>query len=431
MSTSMMVLVLLMVLIICFALNVPIVFSMALATTAAVFVSSGAVPDVMMPQYMMAGANSFTLLAIPFFMMAGALMESGGVSKRIVRFADTLVSHQHGGLSAVSIIACAIFAAISGSTPATAAAVGSLTIPEMVQRGYDKSYASAVVAAAACLGVIIPPSTTMIIYGVTANVSIGKLLIGGLLPGIFLAILLCIVNFFWARKLNYPIGAKKSNGERWAAFKEAVWALLMPVIILGGIMAGIFTPTESACVAVVYGFIVGFFVYKELKISDIVPMMYKAALNSSMIILLIAVANGFGFILTMCQVSETVATFLLGLTDNGLIMFWLIIVLYLILGTFMDTTAIIMLAVPMLAPVVATLGVEPIHFGVVTVCALATGMATPPVGISLFATCSTAKISMAEIVSKILPFLAIMIVGLFILAVCEPLVTILPNLLVG
>ena len=196
-------------------------------------------------------------------------------------------------------------------------------------------------------------------------------------------------------------------------------------------MFGIFTPTESACVAVVYGFFVGFFIYKELKLKDIVPMMYKAALNSAMIILLIAVANGFGYILTINQVSTIVGNFLLSLTDNGTIMFFLIIILYLILGTFMDTTAIIMLAVPMLAPVVDTLGVDPIHFGVVTVCALATGMATPPVGISLFATCSVAKISMGQICKRIVPFLAIMAIGLFILAVCEPLVTILPNLFVG
>ncbi len=422
---------LLVVLLICFVLNVPIAFSMVLASIAAIFASGGMLPATIIPQYMVAGANSFVLLAIPFFMMAGALMEGGGVSKRIVRFAETLVGHQHGGLSAVSIVSCAIFAAISGSTPATAAAVGGLTIPEMEQRGYDKPYASATVASAACLGVIIPPSTTMVIYGVTANVSIGKLLIGGFAPGVFLMILLLIVNYCYAKKLGYPTGKRCSAREVWIAFKDAFFALLMPVIILGGIMTGVFTPTESACVAVVYGFFVGFFIYRELKLSDIVPMMYKAALNSAMIILLIAVANGFGYILTVNQVSAVVSNFLLGLTDNAIIMFFLIIVLYLILGTFMDTTAIIMLAVPMLAPVVQSLGVDPIHFGVVTVCALATGMATPPVGISLFATCSVAKISMGSLCTRILPFLFTLIAGLFILAVCEPLVTLVPNLLIG
>lgn len=423
--------VLLIVLLICFVLNVPIAFAMAFATLAAVISSNGAIPMTMMGQYMVAGANSFTLLAIPFFMIAGSLMEYGGVSKRIVKFADALVGHQHGGLSAVSIVACTIFAAISGSTPATAAAVGGLTIPEMESRGYDRSYASAVVASAGCLGVIIPPSTTMILYGVTANVSIGKLLIGGFLPGLVLATLLLLVNYFWARKLQYPVGQKQGLKVIWKAFKDAFWALLMPIIILGGIMSGVFTPTESACAAVVYGFFCGFFIYKELKLKDVVPALYKAALNSAMIIFLIAVANSFSYILTMNQVSVIVSNALLSITQNSTALFLLIVVLYLILGTFMDTTAIILLVVPIMAPVVATLGVDPIHFGVVTVCALATGMATPPVGISLFATCSVSKITMVEISRKIWPFLIAMIIGLMILVLVPQISTILPNLLIG
>lgn len=427
MNTMMMIL--LITLIICFLLNIPIAFSMAIAVVAAVLTGGGMIPDAMLAQYMVAGANNFTLLAIPFFMMAGALMERGGVSKRIIEFADTLVGHQHGGLSAVAIISCAIFAAISGSTPATAAAVGGITIPEMEQRGYDRSYASAVVGAAGCLGVIIPPSITMVLYGVTANVSVGKLLLGGLIPGIWLAFLLCVVNHIWAKKLGYPTGRKHSLKEKWIAFKKAFWALLMPLIILGGIMTGIFTPTESACIAVVYGFICGFFIYKELKLKDVVPLLYKAALNSSMIVLLIAAANGFSYVLTMNQISVLVSNKLLSLTNNGMVLFMLILVLYLLLGCVMETSAIILLIVPIMAPVVTALGVDPLHFGVVTVCALATGMATPPVGISLFATCSISKVTMGQISAKVWPFLLAMIFGLIVLVFVPGISTVLPNLL--
>ena len=426
---STMMVVLLVTLLICFLLNVPIAFSMAISTFAAILASNGVIPDAMLAQYMVSGANNFTLLASPFFMMAGALMERGGVSKRIIQFADTMVGHQHGGLGAVSVVACAIFAAISGSTPATAAAVGGIVVPEMEQRGYDRSYSSAVVGAAGCLGVIIPPSITMVLYGVTANVSVGKLLLGGLLPGIFLAILLCGANYICSKRKGYPTGQRYGWKARIKAFKDAFWAMLMPIIILGGIMTGIFTPTESACIAVIYGFICGFFIYKELKISDIVPIFYRSALNSGMIVLLIAVANGFGYVLTMNQISVIVSNALLSLTNNGTVLFAIILVLYLILGCVMETSAIILLIVPIMSPVVASLGVDPLHFGVVTVCALATGMATPPVGISLFASCSISKVTMGQISAKVWPFLIAMIIGLFVLVLVPEISIFLPNLL--
>ena len=420
---------LLVVFVSCLILNVPIAFSMAISTAAAVLASRGVIPIGMITQYMTAGADNFTLLAIPFFMMAGALMERGGVSKRIIEFANTLVGYQHGGLGAVSIVACAIFAAISGSTPATAAAVGGITIPEMEQRGYDRSYASAVVAASGCLGVIIPPSITMVLYGVTANVSVGQLLLGGLIPGIWLAILLCVVNYFFAKKLGYPTGKKFNVKEKWKAFKSAFWAILMPVIILGGIMSGIFTPTESACIAVLYGFVCGFWIYGELSLKDIVPLLYRAALNSGMIVLLISVANAFGYVLAMNQVPVMVSNWLLGLTSNRYVLFLLIFVLYLILGCIMETGAIILLVVPIMAPAIISLGVDPLHFGVLTVCTLATGMATPPVGISLFATCSISKVTMGQISAKVWPFLIAMIVGLVVMIFVPQLSVWLPRLL--
>ncbi|MDD2379361.1 TRAP transporter large permease [Aminobacterium sp. EBM-42] len=392
-------------------------------------IASGSMPIVLIPQRMVAGANSFPLLAIPFFMLAGAIMERGGVSKRIVSLASTLVGHITGGLAAVSIVACTFFAAISGSTPATAAAVGSLTIPEMEKRGYDKSYASAVVAAAACLGVIIPPSITMVVFGTVANVSVGQLLIGGIIPGIFLSLLLLGMNRIQSKRLGYPTEEKKSWTERKISFVEAIWGLLMPVIILGGIMTGIFTPTESAAIAVVYGLFVSCFIYKELTWKDIMPIFYKAALNSAMIMILIAAANPFGWLMTIKQVPQLFSSAILGFSTNPIVIYALMLIIYLILGTFMETAAIILLVVPIFAPIASQLGFDMVQFGVVTVISLAIGMATPPVGISLFATCAISDISIGQITVKVIPFLLVLVLGLFILAYVPAITTFLPSLL--
>ncbi|MBN1333620.1 MAG: TRAP transporter large permease [Synergistales bacterium] len=415
-------------LVLCFITNVPIGFALGIAALVSLVVS-GTMPISMIPQRMVAGANSFPLLAIPFFMLAGAIMERGGVSKRIVDLASTIVGHISGGLAAVSIVACTFFAAISGSTPATAAAVGGLTIPEMEKRGYDRSYASAVVAAASCLGVIIPPSITMVIFGIVANVSVGQLLIGGIIPGLFLSFLLICVNLIRSRQLGYPTEEKRTWKERWHTFSDAVWGLMMPIIILGGIMTGIFTPTESAAIAVVYGLLVSFFVYRELKLKDLVPIFYKASLNSAMIMLLIAAASPFGWVMTIQQVPQMASRAMLGISSNPDVIYMLMLVIYLILGTFMETGAIILLVVPIFAPIASQLGIDLVQFGVVTVIALAIGMATPPVGIALFATCGIADITIGQITRKILPFLFILIIGLFILAYVPILSTFLPNLM--
>ncbi len=415
-------------LIVCFLLNVPIGFALGMAALASL-IASGSMPIAMIPQRMVAGANSFPLLAIPFFMLAGAIMERGGVSRRIVNLASALVGHITGGLAAVSIVACTFFAAISGSTPATAAAVGGLTIPEMEKRGYARSYASAVVASASCLGVIIPPSITMVIFGIVANVSVGQLLIGGILPGLFLSFILLCVNYVRSRQLGYPTEDRRTWRERWKTFSDAVWGLMMPVIILGGIMTGVFTPTESAAIAVVYGLFVSFFIYRELGLRDLVPIFYKASLNSAMIMLLIAAASPFGWIMTIEQVPQIASTAILGLSSNMYVIYILMLVIYLILGTFMETGAIILLVVPIFAPIAEHLGIDMIQFGVVTVIALAIGMATPPVGIALFATCAIADITIGQLTRKIIPFLIALIIGLFILAFVPVISTFLPELL--
>jgi len=421
--------ILLIALIFCFALNVPIGFSLGIASIASLMFSGDISPS-LIPQRMVAGANSFPLLAIPLFMLAGVIMEKGGVSKRIVHLASTLVGHLKGGLAAVSILACTFFAAISGSTPATAAAVGSLTIPEMKKRGYDKAYAAAVVASAGCLGVIIPPSITMVVFGVTANVSIGKLLIGGVIPGLLLSIMLLLMNYIMSSRFNYPTEERSSIKEIWVAFINSFWGLLMPIIILGGIMSGVFTPTESAAIAVVYGLIISLFVYREMTLAILVETFYKATISSAMIMLLIATANPFGWIMTAQQVPVLASNAITSFSDNSLVIYLLILVMYLILGTFMETAAIILLIVPIFAPIVQSMGINMVQFGVVTVVALAIGMATPPVGISLFATCGIAHITIGQISKKVIPFLLTLILGLLILAFVPSICTFLPELLV-
>lgn len=415
-------------LIICFLINVPIGFALGMASLASL-IASGTMPINMIPQRMVAGANSFPLLAIPFFMLAGAIMERGGVSKRIVELASALVGHITGGLAAVSIVACTFFAAISGSTPATAAAVGGLTIPEMEKRGYARSYASAVVASASCLGVIIPPSITMVIFGIVANVSVGQLLIGGIIPGLFLSFILLCVNYIRSRQLGYPTEDRRTWKQRWSTFADAVWGLMMPVIILGGIMSGVFTPTESAAIAVVYGLFVSFFIYRELHVRDLIPIFYKASLNSAMIMLLIAAASPFGWIMTIEQVPQMASSAILGISTNMYVIYFFMLVIYLILGTFMETGAIILLVVPIFAPIAETLGIDMVQFGVVTVIALAIGMATPPVGIALFATCGIADITIGQLTRKVIPFLFALIAGLLVLAYVPILSTFLPDLM--
>lgn len=414
-------------LVICFLINMPIGFALGMAALASLL-ASGSMPVSMIPQRMVAGVNSFPLLAIPFFMLAGAIMERGGVSRRIVNLASALAGHISGGLAAVTIVACTFFAAISGSTPATAAAVGGLTIPEMEKRGYAKSYAAAVVASASCLGVIIPPSITMVVFGIVANVSVGQLLIGGVIPGLFLSLILLGVNYVRSRQLGYPTEAKKSWKDRWATFSDAVWGLMMPIIILGGIMSGVFTPTESAAIAVVYGLFVSFFIYRELSLGDLVPVFYKASLNSAMIMLLIATATPFGWVMTIEKVPQMASTAILGISTNMYVIYTLMLLVYLVLGTFMETGAIILLVVPIFAPIAETLGIDLVHFGVVKVIALAIGMSTPPVGIALFATCGIADISMGELTRKVIPFLIALIAGLFVLAYVPALSTFLPRL---
>ena len=413
--------------ILCLIINMPIGFSLGLASVAALFVDGNTAQMLLIPQRIVAGMNSFPLLAIVYFMIAGAVMELGGVSKRIISLASAFVGHKQGGVASAAVISCAIFAAISGS--ATAAAIGSITIPEMDKRGYPTDYSSAVVASSACLGVIIPPSITMVVFANTCGTSVGQGLMAGIIPGIILCAALCFTNWLFCRKAGYEVEPKCSHREVWLALKEAFWAILMPVIILGGIMSGFFTPTESAAIAILYGLVVGFFVYRELKVKDLGNLFYKGALNSAMIMILIGCSSPFGYIMTTNKVPEMFSNFILGISSNYYVVYGLVLVIFLILGTFMETSSIILLTVPIMTPIMRAIGANMVHFACVGVIALAIGMATPPVGISLFATCGISKVTMGQISRKVWPFLLVMVLCLFLFMAFPGLCTFLPSIM--
>ena len=415
--------------IVCLVINMPIGYALGISSAAALVFTGNDAQMLMIPQRIVAGMNSFPLLAIAYFMIAGAVMELGGVSKRIVNLAAAFVGHKKGGVASAAVISCAIFAAISGSTPATAAAIGSITIPEMTKRGYPADYSSAVVASSACLGVIIPPSITMVIFANTCGTSVGQGLIAGIIPGIILTAALCFTNWLFCRKAGYEVEPKATKKEVLSACKDSFWAIMMPVIILGGIMTGFFTPTESAAIAILYGILVGMFVYRELKVKDLPRLFYMAAMNSAMIMVLIGCSSPFGYIMTTNKVPQIFSSFILGISDNYYVVYALVLLIFLILGTFMETASIIMLTVPILTPIMNTIGADMVHFACVGVIALAIGMATPPVGISLFATCGVSKVTMAEISKKVWPFLAVMLACLFLFMAVPGLCTWLPNLM--
>jgi C4-dicarboxylate transporter DctM subunit len=401
--------------IICFIINMPIGYALGVASMAFVILNGLPVGQwVLVPQRIAMSINSFPLLAIPYFMVAGAVMEMGGVSRRIINLASAIVGHIKGGVASASIISCAIFAAISGSTPATAAAIGSITIPEMVKRRYPADYSSAVVASSACLGVIIPPSITMVIFATTCNVSVGKTLIGGILPGIVLAIMLCITNYFFCRKAGYETEPKQSGRAVWLAFKDAVWALLMPVIILGGIYGGIFTPTESAVVAIVYSLIIGVFVYKELDLKGIYATLRETVLINGQTTFLVGLSLAFARYLTMAQVPAKVAGSILNLSSPILILL-MINLLLLVIGCFIDNISSTVILTPILLPIVTGLGMSPIQFGIVMTVNLAIGFITPPYGANLFYASAVGKVSIERIAAKIMPMIAVMLVVLLAL----------------
>lgn len=398
-----------------FLIGVPIAIALGMSASA-IFLMDGNVSLMVIMQRMFNSVDSFPLLAIPFFILAGKLMETGGISRRLIHLANVIFGRIKGGLGIVSIVACAFFAAISGSAAATTAAVGALMIPSMVKRGYDKSFSTAVQAAGGTIGIMIPPSVPLVLYGVAAGVSIGDLFIAGIIPGILVSVSLIILVYFISLKQGYGGGEKFTFTEFIKAFGDAILAILMPVIILGGIYGGIFTPTEAAVVAVVYGLIVGVFIYREIKFKELVDAFSSSVVTSAVILFIIAGASAFGYYLTRERVPREMADFMLGLTDNWIIALLIINLLLLIVGTFLETSAAIIILTPILAPIATALGIDLVHFGIIMIVNLAIGFITPPVGVNLFVASNIANTKIEKLIRAIIPFILIMIVDVLIIS---------------
>lgn len=410
-----------------FIIRMPIAFAMGTSAAVAMYFFYH-VPQTVVVQLMFTSNDSFPLLAVPFFMLAGALMESGGISRRLVNFANALVGSIYGGLAHVTVVASMFFAGISGAAAADTAAVGTLMIPEMKKRGYDAGFASAVQASAGSIGVIIPPSIPMVIYGVMSSTSIGALFLGGIGVGILVGLSLMGMAYIISKKQGYLPEAGFSASLILKTFKEALWALGMPIIIVGGIMSGIFTATESAVVATDYALIVGFFIYRELKIKDLPAIFIKAAVISALVMFIIANASVFGWVLAFEQIPQTITKGFIALTANPVVLLLIVNLLLLIVGTFIETASALIIFVPLLVPLIPHLGINPIQFGVLVVLDLAIGMLTPPMGICLIVSCSIAGVTMERVSRAVFPFVLIMIVDLLIVSFVPFVTTFIPGL---
>ena len=409
-------------------LNIPIAFSLIL-TTIVLMLFANELSSANIASSVYRGIDNFPLMAIPFFMLAGELMNVGGMSRRIVNFANAVVGHVTGGLGYVSVVASMIFAGVSGSAVADTSAIGSILLPIMKKEGYDVPKSTALISAAGTIGPIIPPSIPMILFGVVAGVSIVKLFLGGIIPGILIGIGLMIIWRFHAKKQGYKVPRRQTRAEMMAAIKEAGWALMLPIIILGGIITGIYTPTEAAVVAVVYAFFIGMFIYRELKISAIPEILVNAGKGTAIVLLVCGAATAAGYMITTAQVPEMLMNTLTELSGDNvwLAMFWINILL-LIVGCVMDLTPALLILAPMLLPVAESYGLDPVYFGVVMCVNLCIGLITPPVGTVLYVGCGLSKISMGQITKPLLPFIGVMVVVLFLITYIPELITFIPNL---
>lgn len=395
--------------------TVPIGIAIGLATLLTIILT-GSMTLEFFTREIMTSLDSFPLLAIPFFILAGDIMGKGGLSERLFRLANALVGNKTGGFAIATIITCMFFGAISGSGSATVAAVGAIMIPAMIKHGYDKTFATVTVAAAGSLGVIIPPSIPMVMYGVVAGASIADMFIAGIIPGVLAGIGLMVWAYIYSKKKGYEGSGEKTSLKRIVKeANEAKWALLVPIIILGGIYGGIFTPTEAAVIAVVYGLVAGRFLYKELKITDLPRIIISSAGTTGIVMLITATATAFGRLLTVEQIPNQVANFMLNISQNEIIIIILINLFLLIIGTFMDVVASIIILTPIILPVAVTLGFDPIHFGIIMVVNLAIGMLTPPIGANLFVASGISGISIERLSVFIFPYVIAMIITLMLI----------------
>lgn len=399
------------------AASLPIGIALGLST-AITMATTSSIPLTLLAQSCFTALDSFPLLAIPFFMLAGSLMGYGGISKRLVGFAESLVGFMVGGLAQVTIVACMFFAAISGSGPATVSAIGSFMIPSMKEKRYDPAFAAALTAAAGSIGVIIPPSIPFVIYGVVSGASVGEMFIAGVVPGIMIGISMMFVAFFMAKKNNYPKSDTQFSVKNiFVSFKDAFWALLVPVIILGGIYGGIFTPTEAAVVGVVYALFAGKFIYHELDYKTTKVAFMDALVVNGSVSFMLGLSMAFATYLTMEQIPMKVGTWIVSVSDSPFVILLLINVMLLIIGCFVDNISSMIILTPIFLPVIKQIGIDPVHFGLFMTVALAIGFVTPPYGANLFVASAVSGEKMSDICRKITPFIAIMTADLALFVV--------------
>ena len=410
--------------------GMPISIALGMSVLTFLYVFS-TMPVEIVSQRLFTGLDQFAIMAIPFFILAGAFLTSGGVAARIVNFATTLVGAMRGGLALSAVLSCAFFAALSGSSPATVVAIGSIMIPAMVKQGYPKKFGVGVIATSGGLGILIPPSIVMIIYAVSTNSSVGQLFIAGIVPGVLMAFSLMLVTWLVAKKHNYPTLPQASLREIWKAFRDSIWGLLIIVIVIGGIYGGVFTPTEAAAVSAVYAFVVAVFIYGDLKLKDVPRVLRESANMSAMLLYIITNAILFSFLLTSESIPQQLAQWIV---DQGLTpwMFLLFVnVLLFFAGDFMEPSSIILILAPIFLPVAMKLGIDPIHLGIVMTINMELGMITPPVGLNLYVASGLARMGLTEVTLAAAPWILVVTAVLLLVTYVPQISLWLPHLMYG
>ncbi|MFV9511459.1 TRAP transporter large permease [Tepidibacillus sp. LV47] len=410
--------------------GLPIAVSIGLASFLSIYYFTlDPLPDLARQIY--SGLDSFPLMAIPLFVLAGNIFTTGGVAQRLINLTNTFVGHIPGGLSIAGVFASALFAAISGSSPATVVAIGGVLIPAMVKQGYSKDFAVGSMSVAGTLGILIPPSIPMIVYGVTVDQSVGKLFLAGIVPGIMLASMLALVSYLIARKEKFPLIKKSTSAEKWKAFKESFWSLSLPIIIIGGIYSGLFTPTESAAVAVFVGLFIGFFIHRDLKVKDLPKILVESAKTTAMLFLIISMAMLFAHVLTYERIPHKIAEMIVNYNVSKVTYLLIVNLILFVAGQFMEPTAILTIFAPILYPVAMNLGIDPIHLGIIMVVNMEVGMITPPVGLNLYVASGISGMSIMQVTKSSLPWLITTILALFIVTYVPEVSLWLPDFLYG
>jgi len=417
------------ILLITIALGIPIFISLGISALVLFTINNGEIPLEMVGQKMLVGIDSFPLLAIPFFVLAGELMNTGSIAGQIINFTRAIVGRIRGGLAMVGIGTGVFFSGISGSASADTAAVGATLIPAMKKEGYPTAFSAGVVAAAGSIGPIIPPSIPLIIYGVIAEVSIGKLFVGGYIPGLIMCIAFLIVVYIEAKRKLFPVSEKMTIKQFLLVTLKASPTLLLPLIIMGGIVSGVFTATEAAAVAAGYAFLLSVFVFREIKLKDLAHVFGNAALTSAVVMIIMATANFLSWSLTIEQIPQQVSEAILSLSDNAFVVLLLINLVVLIAGMFLDAVSVLIILTPIFFPAVTALGVDPILFGVMLTINLSIGVLTPPVGLNLFVAASIAKIDVLQVFRASIPFILAIMVTIILMIIFPPIVTFLPSLM--